>query len=212
MTRTLVIDHRDSFAFLLAEQLQRHGADVDVVRSDLALDELRTHLAHLDPDLVVLSPGPGHPTRAGVTPSWLATRPNVPVFGVCLGHQALAIAAGGAVGRGPEPVHGKAWPVQLRPDPLFEGLPRVLSAARYHSLVVTHVPAALEVLATARDGDHELVMAARHRERPWLGVQFHPESCLTPHGGPLLERVLAWARRERTKNPKTNTKTETVES
>jgi len=188
--RVMLLDHLDSFVHLLAEQFAILGADVRTYRATLALGALQQHIAEFRPHLVVLSPGPGHPQDATVTLDWLATRPAVPILGVCLGHQALAVASGGRVERGPRPVHGQAWPMDLQDDPLFKNLPRSFAAARYHSLVVTDPSPSYEVTATTRDGTQTLVMAMRHRSRPWIGFQFHPESFLSPHGRVLLERVL----------------------
>jgi len=113
----------------------------------------------------------------------------------------MGLVEGGEVDRAPEPVHGKAAEVELAADPLFEGLPRVMRAARYHSLLITRLPPSLVAVAITREGERELVMAVRHRELPWVGVQFHPESYLTPGGAPLLDRVLAYARAVRGVSP-----------
>ncbi len=190
-TRVVLIDHRDSFVFLLADQLARCGAATRVYRCDLPLAVLQDRLAADRPHLVVLSPGPGRPQDTGVTLPWLASRPAVPVLGVCLGHQALAVAHGGRVARAAAPVHGVASLVECVADPRLAGLPASLTVARYHSLVVTDVPAACEVVARTVDGE---VMAMRHRTLPQLGLQFHPESVLTPHGAALLDGVLNHAR------------------
>ncbi|MCA8948123.1 MAG: aminodeoxychorismate/anthranilate synthase component II [Planctomycetes bacterium] len=191
--RVLLVDHFDSFAFLLAEQLARCAAEVRCVRAPVDPEVLARCVAEFEPALVVLSPGPGHPRAATGTVGWLRREPDVAVFGVCLGLQALVVACGGEVDPAPRPVHGKSSRIALTDDPLFDGLPRPLAVARYHSLVATRLPAALEPIAHVRDGDRDLVMAVRHRQRPWLGVQFHPESVLTPHGGALCARALAAA-------------------
>jgi len=114
------------------------------------------------------------------------------VLGVCLGHQAMAVACGGEVGRAPCPAHGIATPLVFSPDPQFLGLPARCAAGRYHSLVVTRMPPEFDVLARTDDA-HALPMAMRHRTLPWLGLQFHPESVLTPYGGVLVQRVLQQA-------------------
>jgi anthranilate synthase/aminodeoxychorismate synthase-like glutamine amidotransferase len=189
--RVLCIDHRDSFVFNLVDALARCGAQVRTIRADVKADVLQSAVAAYAPVLVVLSPGPGHPDAAHATLAWLRTQPRVPVLGVCLGHQAMAVALGGEVARAPQPVHGRASRVVFTDHPTRTLLPQPFVAGRYHSLVVTRVPAEFRVIATARDGDTELVMAMRHRTLPWLGVQFHPESVLTPYGDALLRGVLA---------------------
>jgi len=138
---------------------------------------------------VVISPGPGDPSRAGVSNELIA-RADVPVLGVCLGHQCLASVYGARVVRGAAPVHGKASPVTHNSAGLFEGVPSPFLAARYHSLVVdeSSLPACLEVTARSDDG---AVMSLRHRERPVAGVQFHPESVLTAHGATIARNFLA---------------------
>ncbi len=189
--RVLCVDHRDSFVFNLVDAMARCGARVRTIRANVAAETLLGAIDAYAPDLVLLSPGPGHPESAHATLAWLRTAPTVPVLGVCLGHQAMAVALGGLVARAPQPVHGRASPLAFTAEPTRTPLPRPFVAGRYHSLVVTRVPAEFRVIATARDGDHELVMAMRHRSLPWLGIQFHPESVLTPHGAALLRGVLA---------------------
>ena len=127
----------------------------------------------------------------------MASDTPVPVLGICLGHQAMAVAGGGRVERAPRPVHGRASAIALEPDPLFDGLGATLTAARYHSLVVTELPADTVAIATVREEERDLVMAMRHRTFPHVGLQFHPESILTPAGGRLVSRCLheAWKRK-----------------
>lgn len=200
--RVLLVDHFDSFAFLLAEQFASRGADVRCVRAPEDGAALAAAVRAFAPALVVLSPGPGHPSAATGTVGWLATTPAMPVFGVCLGQQALVVACGGQVGPAPAPVHGRASRIETTDDPLFAGLPRTLAVGRYHSLVATALPASLRATATVEHGGARLVMGVRHRELPWTGVQFHPESVLTPHGGELCARVLADAARRSSLTPK----------
>jgi anthranilate synthase component 2 len=189
--RVLVLDNRDSFVFNLVDEIASKGARVETLRSGLSLEALEGRLASFAPHLVVLSPGPGRPEEAGVMVEWLRTDPAIPVLGICLGHQAMAIALGGEVGPAPRPVHGERHWIDVDADePLFEGLGNPLLAARYHSLVVTLVPESMRVVATALDGGGRLAMAMRHRRLPWLGLQFHPESILTPHGRTLIGRFL----------------------
>ena len=197
--RVLVLDNRDSFVFNLVDEFCRQGAEVSTLRSNMSLEDWEGCLARFSPDLVVLSPGPGRPEDAGVMVPWLRTEPEIPVLGVCLGHQALAVAAGGRVDRAPRPVHGRKSRIDVKEDPLFRGLPTPLMAGRYHSLVVTEMPEQMEVLATTMDEGKELVMAIRHRRLCHIGLQFHPESILTPGGGRIvgefLREALAWKAR-----------------
>ncbi len=185
----LVIDHRDSFVFNLVEDLERQGCRCVTVRSDISPHRLRQTLEALSPHLLVLSPGPGRPEDAGVMPSLLQHGPDLPVLGVCLGMQVMVTALGGVVAPARRPVHGEAHRVRHEGHPLFAGIPRVFPAARYHSLVARDVPDELEVLARTED-EPALAMAVHHRTRPWIGLQFHPESVLTPNGPTLLQNIL----------------------
>lgn len=197
--RVLVLDNRDSFVFNLVDEFRRHHAEVSTVRSNMSLEDWQRCLAQFSPDLVVLSPGPGRPEDAGMMVPWLRTGPDLPILGVCLGHQALAVAAGGRVERAPRPVHGRKSLISVKEDAIFRGLPLPLVAARYHSLVVTDVPEQMQVVATTRDEGQELVMAIRHRRLCQIGLQFHPESILTPGGGMIvrefLREALTWRAR-----------------
>ncbi len=181
----LLIDNYDSFTYNLAHLFGELGADVVVRRND-AIDA--DGAERLDPSHLVVSPGPGRPAAAGATVAILRRlAPSVPTLGVCLGHQALAEAFGGEVGPARELVHGKAATVEHDGRGLFTGLPHDLTAGRYHSLAVTRVPDEFEVSATAADGE---VMAMRHRDLPIDGIQFHPESVLTPHGSAIALNFL----------------------
>jgi anthranilate synthase/aminodeoxychorismate synthase-like glutamine amidotransferase len=184
--RVLVIDNYDSFTYNLVQHLGELGAEVDVVRNDKATV---AGLLERRPDRVVISPGPCTPAEAGVSIDASRAFPEAGVrtLGVCLGHQSLVEAFGGRTVRG-EPIHGKDAEVQHDGIGLFAGLPNPLRAGRYHSLVADpDLPAELEL--TASYG--EVVMAVRHRELPAEGVQFHPESVLTPDGKALLANFLA---------------------
>jgi anthranilate synthase/aminodeoxychorismate synthase-like glutamine amidotransferase len=186
----LVVDHYDSFTFNLVQLIESLGDRTEVVRSDAEPAEA---LAARSPDAVVLSPGPGRPEDAGCFLELLEILPGrVPVLGVCLGHQALAIAAGGQVERG-RPTHGKATTVHHEGRGILAGVPNPFEAARYHSLVITRddLPPELELTAWSDDG---IVMAAQHRELPRFGVQFHPESILTSDGPAILRNFLELAR------------------
>ena len=186
VTRVLVIDNYDSFTYNLVQYLGELGAEVEAVRNDAArVDELLGHR----PDRVIVSPGPCTPNEAGVSVDVMRRFPEagVPTLGVCLGHQSLAQAFGGVVIRH-EPVHGKTTEISHEGAGLFAGLPSPLTVGRYHSLVVDEdLPDCLEVSATGGG----VLMGIRHRELPAEGVQFHPESVLTPQGKHLLENFLA---------------------
>jgi anthranilate synthase/aminodeoxychorismate synthase-like glutamine amidotransferase len=181
----LVIDNYDSFTFNLVQLLYTLGAEVKVVRND-ALDA--AGVAASGASHLVVSPGPCTPHEAGVSVAAIA-RSRVPVLGVCLGHQSIGAAFGGKVIRAPEPVHGKAALIRHSGEGLFTGVKQGFQAARYHSLVVEagSMPQELEPTAWSQDG---LVMALRHRTRPVVGLQFHPESVLTPEGPSLVRNFL----------------------
>jgi anthranilate synthase component II len=182
----LLIDNYDSFTYNLAHLFGALGCEVKVVRND-AIDA--DMAADLVPSHVLISPGPGRPGDAGATVEIVRRLgPRVPTLGVCLGHQAVVEAFGGEVGPAKQLVHGKASPVRHDGRGIFAGLPAEFEAGRYHSLAATTVPAELEVSATGLDDE---VMAVRHRELPVDGVQFHPESVLTPLGPALAKNFLA---------------------
>ena len=186
----LVVDHYDSFTFNLVQLIESLGERTEVVKSDA---EPAAELAARAPEAVILSPGPGRPEDAGCFPELLELLPpSTPVLGVCLGHQALGMSVGGIVERA-APVHGKASLVHHTGTGIFEGVRNPFEAARYHSLIVRRegLPEALEL--TAWSDDH-LVMGVRHRSLPRFGVQFHPESILTPEGPAIVRNFLALAR------------------
>jgi len=185
----LLIDNYDSFTYNLAHLFGALGCEVKVVRND-AIDA--DMAADLVPSHVLISPGPGRPGDAGATVEIVRRLgPRVPTLGVCLGHQAVVEAFGGEVGPAKQLVHGKASPVHHDGRGIFAGLPAEFEAGRYHSLAATTVPAELEVSATGLDDE---VMAVRHRELPVDGVQFHPESVLTPAGPELAKNFLESSR------------------
>jgi anthranilate synthase component 2 len=181
----LLIDNYDSFTYNLAHLFQELGAEVTVIRNDKIDADAAEQLA---PSHLVISPGPGRPEQAGATLEIVKRlSPSVPTLGVCLGHQAIVEAFGGEVGQAKRLVHGKASSIAHTGQGLFSGLPDPLEAGRYHSLAATKVPDELEVCATTEDGE---VMAVRHRELPIDGIQFHPESVLTPDGPALAKNFL----------------------
>jgi anthranilate synthase/aminodeoxychorismate synthase-like glutamine amidotransferase len=183
----LMIDNYDSFTYNLVQLLAGAGARVEVVRNDA--EDVEALLARR-PDGVVLSPGPGRPEEAGVCLDLLRSRARVPLLGVCLGHQALGVAFGAVVDRAPRVMHGKTSSIRHPGEELFAGVPSPFEATRYHSLEVRAetLPEELEPLAWSDDGT---LMAMRHRELPYWGVQFHPESVLTAEGPRLLGNFLA---------------------
>ena len=193
----LVVDNFDSFVWNIVQDLRAisepAGVEVRIERNDAPLEELLGRA----PRAVVLSPGPGRPEDSGVCAALLAALPReVPLLGVCLGHQVLCMVEGGVVARDPAPVHGRASRARHDGSELFAGLPDPFDAGRYHSLHAQRpLPRTLVETAWLEDerGARGAVMAVRHRELPRFGVQFHPESILTPDGGRLLEAFLALA-------------------
>ncbi|QSG12670.1 Anthranilate/para-aminobenzoate synthase component II [Halapricum desulfuricans] len=188
--RVLFVDNFDSFTYNLVEYTSEH-AETEVLRNTASLEEVRA----VDPDAIVVSPGPGHPRNdrdVGVTMDVLRElSPEVPTLGVCLGLEAAVYEYGGSVGRAPEPIHGKAFPIDHDGEGVFAGLEQGFQGGRYHSLVATDVPDSFEVTATTETDDGtELVMGIRHREYPLEAVQFHPESVLTAVGHDLIHNFL----------------------
>ena len=182
-----LIDNYDSFTFNLFQHLSELGADVLVRRNDrFSLDEVEA----LGPEAIVISPGPGRPAESGLTPEVVERfAGRYPILGVCLGHQAIGEGFGGRIVRAPSLFHGKVSEIHHDGQGLFAGLPNPFPATRYHSLVVDpdSIPSSLEVTARTADG---VIMGLRHRALPVEGVQFHPESALTPDGKALLKNFL----------------------
>lgn len=180
----LVIDNYDSFAYNLVQYVGEFAGEVLVRRND-AIDP--DGIRSLDPDGIVISPGPGTPEDAGVSIP-VFQELSIPTLGVCLGHQALCAAAGARVGHAPEVVHGKPSSISHDASGIFAGLSPQLTVGRYHSLAIdrSDLPAILEETAHT-DDERQIVMAVRHREQPHIGVQFHPESILTPDGKRLID-------------------------
>ncbi|WP_114577345.1 anthranilate synthase component II [Saliphagus sp. LR7] len=186
----LFVDNFDSFTYNLVEYVSAY-AETEVLKNTGSLEAVR----EIDPDAVVISPGPGHPKNdrdVGLTMEVLReVSPEVPTLGVCLGLEAAVYEYGGAVGRAPEPIHGKASAVDHDGEGVFAGLEQGFRAGRYHSLIATAVPECFTVTATADHDGTELVMGVRHREYPLECVQFHPESVLTAVGHDVIENFLA---------------------
>ena len=186
--RVLVVDNYDSFTYNLVHLLEELGATV-VVRQNDEIDP--DEAERLAPDRLVVSPGPGRPEEAGSSIELVRRLgPTTPTLGVCLGHQAIVEAFGGEIGQARALLHGKASRLRHDGRGIFTGLHDSIEAGRYHSLAAVRVPGELEV--TARTEDDE-VMAVRHRTHPIEGVQFHPESVLTPDGPKMLENFLVRA-------------------
>ena len=189
----LMIDNYDSFTFNLVQYFAELGQEVTVVRNDAITP---AEIAALQPDHLVLSPGPCSPAEAGVcVPAIQALIGTLPILGVCLGHQSIGAALGGKIVRAQQQMHGKASTLTTDEQGVYAGLPKQFSVIRYHSLVIERAscPAALVVTSTAEDGE---IMGVRHRElastnTPLEGVQFHPESILSEHGHAMLRNFLA---------------------
>ena len=180
-----MLDNYDSFTWNLVHLFEELGAEVVVFRNDaITVEEAEA----LEPDRLVVSPGPGRPADAGLSVELIrALGPRVPTLGVCLGHQAIVEAFGGSVGQAKALLHGKSSLVRHDGEGVFSGLPEEIEAGRYHSLAAVEVPEALLVTARTDDGE---VMAVRHRTHRIEGVQFHPESVLTPTGPTMAENFL----------------------
>ena len=185
----LVIDNYDSFTYNLVQYLGELGAEVVVKRNDeITVDQI----GEMDPGGLVLSPGPCAPAQAGITVAAIQRYgEHIPTLGVCLGHQAIGEAYGGEVVRAGKVMHGKTSQIEHNGDGVFAGLPSPMEVMRYHSLVVepASLPECLEVVAVAATNRDE-IHGVRHRKHPVFGVQFHPESVMTPHGKQLLKNFL----------------------
>jgi anthranilate synthase/aminodeoxychorismate synthase-like glutamine amidotransferase len=181
-----VIDNYDSFTYNLVQYLGELGAEVEVFRNDSTSSEA---LEALDPSHIVISPGPGNPSEAGISNEVIRQLgPKRPLLGVCLGHQCIAEAFGGKVERASRLMHGKVSPIYHYGNELFSGLPSPFEATRYHSLIVTEpLPPQFESIAFTKEGE---LMGLRHRQYPIYGVQFHPESILTAYGKQILQNLL----------------------
>jgi anthranilate synthase/aminodeoxychorismate synthase-like glutamine amidotransferase len=198
MRKVLFIDNFDSFTYNLVDDFCKRNCEAKVYRSDTELEELKKLADEFSPDLLVISPGPGTPDTAGVSLSAMDYfKGKVPIFGVCLGHQVIVQYFGGKISHAPEPMHGKPSRVTHNQKGIFEGVENPLQAGRYHSLCALELPDCLEQTAEFEG----IVMGVEHKELPIFGVQFHPESILTPAGGKIIENVLsiATARRQKVK-------------
>ncbi len=186
-TKILFIDNFDSFTYNLVDEFAKRDCLTKVYRSDTPLETLIQAADDFNPGLLVLSPGPGNPDTAGVTLAAIDNfKDKLPIFGVCLGHQSLIQYFGGSIGHAPEIMHGKPSRITHDGSGVFEGLENPLQAGRYHSLCASALPDCLEKIAEFGD----IIMGIKHKNLPIYGVQFHPESVLTPTGGKVIENIL----------------------
>jgi anthranilate synthase component 2 len=190
--KVLFVNNKDSFVWNLVDYVSIFEPDTMVVPNTISLKEVE----ELNPDAIVISPGPGHPANPKDIGTCLEIikESSVPLLGVCLGHQAICVAFGGEVSHSPTgPVHGKTALITHNGNSVYRGLPNPLVGGRYHSLAITKLPRELEVTARTADG---IIMGVKHKERPIFGLQFHPESVLTPQGLKIIENFLRMAREE----------------
>jgi anthranilate synthase/aminodeoxychorismate synthase-like glutamine amidotransferase len=186
----MFIDNFDSFTYNLVDDFCKRNCEAKVYRANTELEELKAVADRFEPALLVISPGPGTPDTAGVSLAAVGYfKDKLPILGVCLGHQVMVQYFGGTIGHAPEPVHGKPSRVTHNEKGIFAGVENPLQAGRYHSLIALDLPECLEKTA-----DFEgLIMGVQHKELPIFGVQFHPESILTPAGGKIIENILSIA-------------------
>ena len=183
----LIIDNYDSFTYNLVQYIGSINPDLEVHRNDkITLDEI----TEKQPDRIVISPGPGKPEDAGISIEIIKEfGKDIPIFGICLGHQAITVAYGGRVDRANEIVHGKTSQIQHTQSVIFKGIPEKFEATRYHSLVAIEDSFPSNLKITART-DNGLIMALEHKDYPIFGVQFHPESIITEHGKKMIQNFL----------------------
>ena len=186
-TNVLFIDNFDSFTYNLVDEFAKRHCPTKVYRADTPLEKLIEAADKFEPDLLVLSPGPGNPDTAGITLTAIDHfKEKLPILGVCLGHQSIVQYFGGKVGHADNVMHGKPSRIIHNGTGVFEGLENPLQAGRYHSLCACQLPDCLEMTAEFED----IVMGVQHKSFPIYGVQFHPESILTPTGGKVIENML----------------------
>jgi anthranilate synthase/aminodeoxychorismate synthase-like glutamine amidotransferase len=198
MRKVLFIDNFDSFTYNLVDDFCKRSCDAKVYRADTDIEELKRVADEFGPDLLVISPGPGTPDTAGISLSAVDYfKDKLLIFGVCLGHQVIAQYFGGKIGHAPVPMHGKPSRITHNEKRIFAGVENPLQAGRYHSLCcyIQELPDCLEKTAEFEG----IVMAIEHKELPIFGVQFHPESILTPAGGKIIENILSIATEKKQK-------------
>ncbi len=188
--KVLFVNNKDSFVWNLVDYVSIFEPDTVVVPNTISLNEVKK----INPDAIVISPGPGHPANPkdiGICLE-IVRESTVPLLGVCLGHQAIAVAFGGEVSHSPSgPLHGKTTEIYHNGSGIYKGLPNPLVGGRYHSLAITKLPNELETTARTREG---IIMGVKHRQKPIFGLQFHPESVLTPQGLRIVENFLTFAK------------------
>ncbi len=185
----LFIDNFDSFTYNLVDEFEKRDCKCLVYRNNVPIKKIHLIVKEFKPKLIVISPGPGKPADAGICIELVkAYKGELPIFGVCLGHQCIVEAFGGTVGKASEIVHGKSSKIKHDGKRIFTGLENPFQAARYHSLAGKKIPECLKITANSRD---EKVMAVRHKKYFIEGVQFHPESILTTSGGKIIENLIA---------------------
>ncbi len=198
MRKVLFIDNFDSFTYNLVDDFCKRNCDAKVYRADTDIEELKRVADEFGPNLLVISPGPGTPDTAGISLSAVDYfKDKLPIFGVCLGHQVIAQYFGGKIGHAPVPMHGKPSRITHNEKGIFAGVENPLQAGRYHSLCcyIQELPDCLEKTAEFEG----IVMAIEHKKLPIFGVQFHPESILTPAGGKIIENILSIATEKKQK-------------
>ncbi len=187
--KVLFIDNFDSFTYNLVEEFEKRNCEILVFRNNIDMKILDKEIKSFKPNLIVISPGPGNPKQAGnCIPIIKQYHEKIPIFGVCLGHQCIIESFGGIVNRAPEIIHGKPSKIKHDNEGIFKDLENPFQAGRYHSLIGVDIPYCFEV--AARTNIKSLVMAVRHKDFKVFGVQFHPESILTPIGGMIIENVI----------------------
>jgi anthranilate synthase component 2 len=190
MANIVFIDNFDSFTYNLVDQFRSLGHQVTIYRNNISVAQIQAALSQLDNPVVVLSPGPGAPSEAGCMPDLIqALKGQVPIIGICLGHQAIVEAYGGTVAGAGEIIHGKVSMMEHQNHAIYQSLPSPLAIARYHSLVATMVPDSLQVTAEVNG----LVMSVVQEQDKVCGFQFHPESIMTTYGATLLANAIDWA-------------------
>ena len=184
-----MIDNFDSFTYNLVDEFEKRNCKVHVYRNNIGMENFKRIVQKIKPKLIMISPGPSTPKEAGISiPSIKEYCGKIPIFGVCLGHQSIIEAFDGIVGRAPEVLHGKPSKIRHDGGTIFKGLENPLQVGRYHSLAGLKIPEELEISARS---ESDVVMGVRHKKFFVEGVQFHPESILTPSGGLIIENLLA---------------------